>query len=123
MQAYNIFFKKQGSIKLSFRRFEIDRGRIVLYDAHNEPASQHAFLSLEHVGALIPEIQDEDPPGFTVRLVNGESFRICGEFFLIEESNLTFYREQNFRNLPLKNIYVALDVVAAITPDRGLQRE
>ena len=122
LETYVIHFKEQGNIKFAFRRFEIDRGRIIVYDSNNDPAVHQAFLSLEQVAALFPEKRDEDPVGFTVRLINGDSFLICADSFMIEESNLTFYRYQNYRNQPLKNIHVALDAVAAITPQAGLER-
>lgn len=90
LETYAIHFKKEGILKLAFRRFEIDRERIILYDSNNEAATQNAFLSFQQVAAILPEKQDEDPAGFTVRLINGDSFRICADSFMIEESNLTF---------------------------------
>jgi hypothetical protein len=117
-----IYPKKGDRLSASFRRFALEEGHFVVYDAYNNAVPNEAYLSIEHIAAIVPQEQREMDWSFEVHLKGGHSFQIFAEHFVASDTELKFYRRQLSRDVQLENIYVTVSEIVMVMPVYGLDR-
>jgi len=125
LKKFTAYLKKGEPLTLEFRRFTFDSNGFTVYDSYNEAVPNRAFLSSDHIAAIIPEEQRESDSRFKVTLRNGQSFEVVAEIFNIDQPpSVRFcWQQYSHRQEEIQNIYVALSEVVAIMPVKGLQGE
>jgi predicted 3-demethylubiquinone-9 3-methyltransferase (glyoxalase superfamily) len=125
LKKFTVYLKKGEPLTLEFRRFTFDANGFTVFDSYNDAVPNLAFLSIDHIAAIIPEEQRESDSRFKVILRNGQSFEVVAEVFKTDQPpSVRFcWQQYSHRQEEIQNIYVALSEVVAVMPVNGLQRE
>jgi len=123
LKKFTVYLKKGEPLTLEFRRFTFDADGFTVYDSYNEAVPNQAFLSIDHIAAIIPEQQKQSDSRFKVILRNGQSFEVAAEILKTDQPpSIRFYWQQYPpQQEEIQNIYVVLSEVVAIMPVNGLQ--